>query len=142
MQSYQYLKSLGIGYHFYRDGYLSGLSEVLDVTKKTIIHIPNVNSRESTGDKYNERSAILDIIGSGHLEEIATDESGIYLVPAKLPDGSERTLKVADLVDDGPNRALVQTYLNNISADDLDIIIALGMAKEDLIGGIVNTHLR
>ncbi len=131
IQSYQYLKSLGIGYHFYRDGYLSGLAEVLDVTKKTIIHIPNVNSRESTGDKYNERSAILDIIGGGHLGEIATDDNGIYLVPAKLPDGSERTLKVADLVDDGPNRVQVQTYLKNItSADDLDIIIALGMAKE------------
>lgn len=131
IQSYQYLKSLGIGYHFYRDGYLSGLSEVFDVTKKTIIHIPNVNSKESSGDKYNERSAILDIIGGGHLTEIATDKHGIYLVQAKLPNGSERILKVADLVDDGPNRVQIQSYLKNISsADDLDIIIALGMAKE------------
>jgi hypothetical protein len=131
IQSYQYLKSLGIGYHFYRDGYLSGLPEVLDVTKKTIIHIPNVNSRESTGDKYNERSMILDIISGGHVDEFDTNEYGIYLVPALLPDGSERILKVADLVDDGPNRSQIQNYLRDVdSADDLDIIIALGMAKE------------
>lgn len=131
IQSYQYLKSLGIGYHFYRDGYLSGLNDVLDVTKKTIIHIPHPNSRESTGDKYNERSAILDIIGGAHMGEIATDKHGIYLVPTKLSDGSERILKVADLVDDGPARVQIQNYLKTIScADDLDIIIALGMAKE------------
>lgn len=129
IQSYKYLKSLGIGYHFYRDGYLSGLKEVLDVSKKTIIHIPNVNSRESTKDKYGEVDAILDIIGD--TTNIKTDSHGIYHLPSRMPDGSEKTLKVADLVDDGPHRVNVQDYLKAISsADDLDIIIALGMAKE------------
>jgi hypothetical protein len=35
---------------------------VLDVSKKTIIHIPNVNSGESTKDKHAEVDAILDVL--------------------------------------------------------------------------------
>jgi hypothetical protein len=74
---------------------------------------------------------ILDIISGGHVDEFDTNEHGIYLVPALLPDGSECVLKVADLVDDGPNRSRIQNYLKDIDcAEDLDIIIALGMAKE------------
>lgn len=131
IQSYKHLKSLGIGYHFYRDGYLSGLGEVLDVTKKTIIHIPNVNSRESTGDKYGETDAILDVIRGEADGELTTDEHGIYHVPTVLPDGTKKTLKIADLVDDGQDRPKIQTYLDKINcADDLDIIIALNMAQE------------
>lgn len=47
LNGYQYLKSLGIGYHFYQGTYINALPSVLDVSK-TIIHIPNVNSGEST----------------------------------------------------------------------------------------------
>lgn len=131
IQSYQYLKSLGIGYHFYRDGYLSGLKEVLDVTKKTIIHIPNVNSRESTKDKYTEVDSVFDLIQGDATGDITTDAHGIYHIPSKMPDGSVKILKVADLVDDGPIRLNVQEYLRTIeNKDDLDMIIALGMAKE------------
>ena len=44
-------------------------------------------------------------------------------------DGVE--IKVADLVDDGPDREIVMTALRDIKGrDDVDIIIALGMAKE------------
>lgn len=40
-------------------------------------------------------------------------------------------MKVANLVDEGPIRANVQEYLRNIKhADDMDFIIALGMAKK------------
>jgi hypothetical protein len=47
LNGYSYLKTLGIGYHFYTGNYLDegALSEVLDTTKKTIVHIPNVNSK-------------------------------------------------------------------------------------------------
>ena len=43
-----------------------------------------------------------------------------------------KILKVADLVNDDPlERPKIQKYLREIkSADDMDIIIALGMAKE------------
>ena len=124
LNGYRYLKSLGIGYHFYTGKYLSALEEVLDTSKKTIIHIPNVNSVESTKDKYSEVDHILDSIG----EVIKRDmETGIITVK----DKHGRLLKVADLVDDNPLRIEVQTYLRNISkAEDMDIIIALGMAKE------------
>lgn len=47
LNGYQFLKSLGIGYHFYQGQYFDALPDVLDLLKKTIIHIPNVNSSES-----------------------------------------------------------------------------------------------
>jgi superfamily II DNA or RNA helicase len=127
LNGYEYLKSLGIGYHFYKgvDGYIDALTTVLDASKKTIIHIPNVNSGESTKDKHGEVDAILDKLG----EVIKRDpETGILYILSK--DGRE--LKVANLVDDNAaERPKVQAYLRDIkAADDIDIIIALGMAKE------------
>lgn len=124
LNGYQHLKSLGIGYHFYTGRYLDALHEVLDTSKKTIVHIPNVNSVESTKDKYSEVDHILDVIGAVVDKNMAT---GIITVR----DKSGRLLKVADLVDDNPQRVEVQNYLRNVScAEDMDIIIALGMAKE------------
>lgn len=125
LNGYRYLKSLGLGYHFYKaiDGYFGALAEVLDTTKKTIIHIPNVNSAESTKQKYQEVDRILDLLG-----EIESEQNHIYHI--RTADG--RLLKVADLVNDDPDiRPKVVAYLRNIrQADDLDMIIALGMAKE------------
>ena len=48
LNGYKYLKSLGIGYHFYQGKYTSAILEILDTNRKTILHIPNVNSGEST----------------------------------------------------------------------------------------------
>ena len=124
LNGYQYLKSLGIGYHFYTGRYVDAVHEVLDTTKKTIVHIPNVNSVESTKDKLSEVDYILDAIGQVVEKDMKT---GIITVQ----DDKGRLLKVADLVDDGPMRIEVQNYLRNVSkAEDMDIIIALGMAKE------------
>ena len=125
LNGYTYLKSLGIGYHFYQGKYLSAIAEVLDTNKKTLIHIPNVNSIESTGDKYKEVDAILDLIG----ETIKKDpDTGIIYVK-RHSDG--KILKVADIVDDDIERLKVMDYLRKIKkVDDIDIIIALGMAKE------------
>ena len=124
LNGYQYLKSLGIGYHFYTGRYVDAVHEVLDTTKKTIVHIPNVNSVESTKDKLSEVGHILDAIGEVVDKDMTT---GIITVR----DDKGRLLKVADLVDDGPMRVEVQNYLRKVSkAEDMDIIIALGMAKE------------
>lgn len=125
LNGYKYLKSLGIGYHFYQGRYIDALPEVLDPNKKTIIHIPNVNSGESTKDKHSEVDAIVDILGDVELRD---PNNGILYVKSK--DG--RILKIANLVDDSSlERTKVQNYLRNItSPDDMDIIIALGMAKE------------
>ncbi|MEO0042883.1 MAG: hypothetical protein RL329_2331 [Bacteroidota bacterium] len=126
LNGYQYLKSLGIGYHFYQGKYTSAILEVLDTDKKTILHIPNVNTGESTKDKYKEVDTILDAIGDVQHEDEAT---GILYVK-RHQDG--KILKIADLVNDEPkNREKVLRYLRNIqSAEDMDLIIALGMAKE------------
>ncbi len=124
LNGYQYLKSLGIGYHFYTGRYFDAIHEVLDTSKKTIIHIPNVNSIESTKDKYSEVDYILDAIGKVVSKDMQT---GIITVQ----DKAGRQLKIADLVDDNPLRVEVQNYLRNVKhRDEMDIIIALGMAKE------------
>jgi superfamily II DNA or RNA helicase len=125
LNGYTYLKSLGIGYHFYRGRYLDAITEVLDPAKKTIIHIPNVNAAESTKEKYEEVDRILDHLG----DVVDTDvETGLHHVR----HASGRILKVADLVEDeSKTRDRVMETLRNISdRDDVDIIIALGMAKE------------
>lgn len=124
LNGYRHLKSLGIGYHFYQGRYMHAIREVLDPNKKTIVHIPNVNSAESTKDKYGEVDYILDALGTVEQQD---SHSGIVTVR----HDSGKRLKVADLVTDTPIRSEVQNYLRHVEhADDVDIIIALGMAKE------------
>ena len=126
LNGYTYLKSLGIGYHFYQGKYTTAIGEVLDTDKKTILHIPNVNSGESTKDKFNEVDFIIDSIGTVESQDKKT---GVIHVK-RHSDG--KILKVADLVNDNPaERDKIVKYLREIkSADDMDLIIALNMAKE------------
>ncbi len=72
----------------------------LDTDKKTILHIPNVQSGESTKDKHNEVDTILDKIGTVIHQD---QETGVIHV-TRHNDG-KTILKVADLVDDRPRRA-------------------------------------
>jgi len=126
LNGYKYLKNLILGYHFYHGSYLDHIDEVLDTHKKTIIHIPSVNQRAATGlGKYQETSEIMNVIGTLDHKDYNT---GIYYI--KTNDG--RILKVADLVeDDQKERNMVQDYLQRMKhRDDMDIIIALGTAKE------------
>lgn len=129
LNGYRHLKSLGIGHHFYQGRYTDALDEVLDLDKKTILHIPNVNSGESTKDKIEEVGSIIDSIGVVVEEE---EDTGIIVV--RRHDNGE-TLRVADLVDDADQKARARTlnYLVDVASKDpaaVDIIIALGMAKE------------
>lgn len=128
LSGYTYLKTLDIGYFFYSGSYTDDLLKVLDPDEKTILHIPNVNSRESTKDKHREVEHILDALG----EWQGTDpDTGFQLI--KRLDG--RVLRVADLVDDeAAKRERVSAALKDPgqknNRDHVDIIIALGMAKE------------
>ena len=125
LNGYTYLNSLGIGFHFYHGKYMDAINEVLDTDKKTILHIPNVNSGESTKDKYIEVDTIIDKIG-----EIVSVDSETNIISVKREDG--KIVKVADLVNDNPeDREKTISFLRNVSSvDDVDLIIALGMAKE------------
>lgn len=129
LNGYEYLKKLDIGYFFYSESYVDAVHQVLDANLKTILHIPNVNSRESTKrGKDTEVGEILGILGTWKGKD---PETGFDLV--ERPDG--KWLRIADLVDDGPDRhAKVMAALRDPSQknnrDHVDIIIALGMAKE------------
>jgi hypothetical protein len=129
LNGYEHLKALEIGYYFYSDRYLDAIERVLDPLRKTIVHIPSVNSRESTKDKIKEVEDIIDYLG----EWVGADEvTGFHRV--KLADG--RVIKIADLVDDtDPNKrakvlAALKDPAHKNDRDHVDIIIALGMAKE------------
>ncbi len=105
LNGYEYLKTLDIGYFFYSGSYADDLLKVLDPAEKTIVHIPNVNSRESTKDKIKEVEHIIEELGEWQGLDPAT---GFQLV--KTPEG--RVLRIADLVDDSPGQqARIQASL-------------------------------
>lgn len=128
LNGYQYLKQLDIGYYFYAGQYTDEILKVLNPLEKTIIHIPNVNSRESLGDKIKEVEHILHELGEWQGND---PETGFQLVKTK----EGRVLKVADLVDDDSAKrervaAALRDSAQKDNRDHVDIIIALGMAKE------------
>jgi len=125
LNGYKYLKSLGIGYHFYQGEYTSAVKEVLNTDQKTIIHIPHTGANESLRDKEREVGSILDVIGKF---ESRDPETGIIYLKRKKDN---KVIKVADLVTEGREREQVLEYLRNMSRiDDVDIIIAMAMAIE------------
>ncbi len=128
LNGYEHLKTLDIGYFFYTGSYADSILEVLDPAEKTIVHIPNVNSRESTKDKHKEVEHIIDSLGEW---KGLDPDTGFQLV--EMPEG--RVLRIADLVDDeAAKRDKVASALKDPAhknnRDHVDIIIALGMAKE------------
>lgn len=129
LNGYRWLKSLDIGYFFYTRRYVDAIAKVLDPALKTIIHIPNVNARESLKNKEREVNEIMSALGDWEGVDLTT---GFHLI--KMQDG--RTLRVADLVDDSDSvkRSKVLTALKDPAQknnrDHVDVIIALGMAKE------------
>ena len=128
LNGYEYLKTLNIGYYFYSGPYADDILNVLDPAEKTIVHIPSVNSRESTKDKIREVEHIIEELGEWQGVDPVT---GFQLV--KTPEG--RVLRIADLVDDDSTRrdrvsAALKDAGQKNNRDHVDIIIALGMAKE------------
>lgn len=128
LNGYEYLKQLDIGYYFYSGSYADEILKVLDPAEKTIVHIPNVNSRESTKDKIKEVDHIIDALGEWQGTDSVT---GFQLV--KTSDG--KLIRIADLVDDDPAKrdkvsAALKDPAQKNNRDHVDIIIALGMAKE------------
>jgi hypothetical protein len=129
LNGYRWLKSLDIGYFFYTERYVDAIAKVLDPALKTIVHIPNVNARESLKNKQREVDEIMHSLGEWKGVDPAT---GFHLIQAA--DG--RTLKVADLVDDSDSAkrskvlAALKDPAQKDNRDHVDVIIALGMAKE------------
>lgn len=131
LSGYEHLKTLNIGYYFYSGAYTDDLTKVLNPDEKTIIHIPNVNSRESIGGTRFKLKEVEDILFELGVWEGIEETTGFNLIKTK----SGRIIKVANLVDDDPSkRSQVQAALKmpeiKTNRDHVDIIIALGMAKE------------
>lgn len=126
LNGYEYLKQLDIGYFFYSGSYSDSILEVLDPDEKTIIHIPSVNSRESSKDKMREVEHIIEELGEWQGVDPAT---GFQLIRTE----SGRLLRVADLVDPAHQGRIQESLRSELMKQDrdyVDMIIALGMAKE------------
>lgn len=129
LNGYEHLKQLDIGYFFYSGSYIDDITKVLDPDLKTILHIPHVASREST--KRGKDTEVSEILGALGVWKGKDPVTGFDLVERE--DG--RILKIADLVDDGPDRhgkvlSSLKDSAQKNNRDHVDIIIALGMAKE------------
>lgn len=126
LNGYRWLKSLGIGYSFFQGNYLTAIPDVLDTTKKTLIHIPHPNSK--TGAFMNKHDQVAEIIK--HIGKIESCDYDNYIYKVRTSDG--RLLAVGNLVeDDAERRNALQNYLRRMSRrDSMDILIALGTAKE------------
>ncbi|WP_179506824.1 MULTISPECIES: DEAD/DEAH box helicase [unclassified Sphingomonas] len=128
LNGYEHLKVLDIGYSFYTGPYTEKIAALLDPTVKTIVHIPSVNSKESLKDKHREAEDIMNHLGDW---QGVDPETGFHLIRS----AAGRVIKVADLVDDdAAKRDRVVSALKSPKARDdrdfVDVIIALGMAKE------------
>jgi hypothetical protein len=132
LQGYTHLKKINIGHHFYSvvkgtddaAPYIAGIRELYKPGKKTIIHIPQPNSKESV-DKYAEYEAITDIIG----DFIETDkETGLSHYKCHK---TGKTITVANFVDEGKERQIsLNAMQDNVVLDQVDVIIAVRMAME------------
>ena len=123
LSGYRHLKTLGLDYRFYRGDWTDTIGSVLDTTRKTIVHIPSVNSTTSTGDKLREVNRVIDVMGT----VVDTDAVG-GLITVETPDG--RTIRVADLVTEDSQSKTLATLRSAKERDAVDVVIALGMAKE------------
>lgn len=123
LNGYEFLKELHIGFRFYKGRYLDAIGDALDPGLKTIVHIPHVGSAEAGVDKMFAVDAIISSLGQPLGADAATGFERVRV--------GQRVLKVANLVDDGPGREKVMASLRNVrNREDVDLIIALGMAKE------------
>lgn len=131
LNGYEHLKTLRINFRFYQEKYLNAIGEALDTSLKTIVHIPHVGSAEGSGiHKMVAVDAIVDKLVERlgpKPRRITTDSATGFL---KIEAGG-KALTVANLVDDGPDRDRVLASLREVEdRDEVDVIIALGMAKE------------
>jgi hypothetical protein len=99
-----------------------------EYNEKNIWHIPNVNYRESSKDKIREVEHIIEELG----EWQGTDPNTGF---QRVKTADSKILKIADLVDDDlTKRDKVAAALKDPNQKNnphhVDIIIALGMAKE------------
>ena len=128
LNGYDYLKQLDIGYFFY-DGPLRRRHEGARSDQKTIVHIPSVNSRESTKDKINEVER-----DHGRARELGGQRPDHRLPFRQAADGRRLKDRRSGRRRAGASTTKVLAALKDPAQknnrDYVDIIIALGMAKE------------
>ncbi|WP_298841968.1 DEAD/DEAH box helicase [uncultured Salinicola sp.] len=126
LSGYEHLKTLGLDYRFYSGHWLDAIGGLLDTTKKTIVHIPSV--RSATAGDIDKLEAVNDVIGKIGKNKAELQEAGSPYIVVETPDG--RILRIADLVTESSQANTLAALRSVKGKDDVDFIIALGMAKE------------
>ena len=126
LSGYEHLKTLGLDYRFYSGHWLDAIGGLLDTTKKTIVHIPSV--RSATAGDVDKIAAVNSIIGKIGENRAELQEAGSPYIVVETPDG--RILRIADLVTESSQADTLLALRSVKDKDDVDFIIALGMAKE------------
>lgn len=126
LSGYEHLKTLGLDYRFYSGHWLDAIGGLLDTTRKTIVHIPSV--RSTTAGDVDKIEAVNDVIGKIGENRTELQEARSPYIVVETPDG--RILRIADLVTESSQADTLMALRSVKEKDDVDFIIALGMAKE------------
>jgi hypothetical protein len=126
LASMEHLQSFSFDFLLCGPDYPKAIEKLIKSRKgKDIIYIPPVNSRHSTGDKYEEVYSIIDKYHKVYGGKIVDTADGLTSLIRK-----DSSFKICDLVDER-RRSEKKDYIGAIKdKDDLDAIIALGMFKE------------
>ena len=125
----KHLRSFSFDFLVYKACPTEAIKELFDKKiGKTIIHIPHVTSKFSTGDKNKEVDRIIKSISDGRAKKEIDSIGNIIVKPKK----KKKKIVVVDLVEDGPLREKRKKYIDQHSKSKSgpDVIIALGMFKE------------
>lgn len=126
LASMEHLQSFSFDFLLCGPDYTKAIEKIIKSRKgKDIIYIPAVNSRHSTGNKYEESLSIIKKYKKIHGGKIVNSIDGLTSLICK-----NNEFKICDLVNED-KRSEKKDYISGINnKDDLDAIIALGMFKE------------
>jgi hypothetical protein len=125
LNGYKYLKQRDIGYFFYAGSYTDDMLKVLDLAEKTIIHIPIINSSESTKDKIREVKHIIEELGEWQGVDPATGFRLVTTQEGRFGSPTWSMTTPASASGFPPRKDPAQKN----DRDDVDIIIALGIRR-------------
>jgi superfamily II DNA or RNA helicase len=129
LASCKYLRSFSYSFVIHSSSFVNPLTRLFDQRiGKTLVYIPSVNSYGSVGSKVEDVNAVLKAI-AGTDTPVVTDEDQ----PITRVKRGETWVRVVNLVDtslrEQKKEAIVSAH-DKPHADDIDVIIALGMFKE------------
>ena len=129
LQSMRHMKSFSYDFFLCNNKFTEAVKHLFDDgVEKTIVYVPPVGSRFSTGDKHNDVLEIYKSIALSDKPQIVEQEDGITLIKR-----GKQFVRVVNLVDEDNRenkKKAIQAAHEQGDDSGIDVIIALGMFKE------------